>query len=674
MKHFENGGMLVETVDELPKLAGAKKLYADFETSSRDPKLKSTNPWWNCWVAGVGVSTDATPGKAWYVPTGHAYGTNLPQEAVIDWWLELLETCGMWVNHNVKYDAHVSTNCWGILPELPLRCTLTRAKIIDSDRLQFGLDFLSSDWLKTSIIGYYDALQPYLNGNKDYGQVPADIMGAYCCQDVLTNKQIDKYIDGNLPEQCNFIAGIEEKITTVLFEMERVGLPVKVNKLRVKELQIYTEMFKLDEELTAIVGRSFRPHVGDDVFDVLCNQYGLPVLAWGDELENGTRNPSFDKHAMAQYEAHPYAPKDVVKKIGRYRKLDTLKNFFVKKYQELAIDGRLHSSYNQMVRTGRLSGKDPNPQQLSGEAKELIECEDGMSMLSIDYSQIEFRFIVHYIQDPRCVKAYNENPDTDFHEWVAEMIGIHRKPAKTINFLMAFGGGKEKLLAGLESNMELVGNIKTYVDKLIEEGKVEKSKEIEVFKMLARRKAEDTYNTYHSSLPSLKRTSRDVARVAKMRGYVFNIAGRRRHLPETRAHIAFNTINQGGAADLMKERTVAAQEACRGTPIDIIASVHDETLFYGPTEIIRDPRTVRDLVNILEHPLIPLRVPIRCAYGISEKNWKEACKGITCPACKGKKCDACNKKGVLLEPAPLHYDPKECEDLKWLKNSARCMT
>ena len=75
----------------------------------------------------------------------------------------------------------------------------------------------------------------------------------------------------------------------------------------------------------------------------------------------------------------------------------------------------MHPDYNQTVRTGRMSCRRPNAQQLSKEAKELILPFDNQHFVSFDESQVEFRLIVHYIQDSKAIEAFNENPDTDFH-------------------------------------------------------------------------------------------------------------------------------------------------------------------------------------------------------------------------------------------------------------------
>jgi DNA polymerase-1 len=145
-----------------------------------------------------------------------------------------------------------------------------------------------------------------------------------------------------------------------------------------------------------------------------------------------------------------------------------------------------------------------------------------------------------------------------------------------------------------------------------------------MFNVLCRRKGEEIYDRYHETLPGLKRVSRRAASRVHSKGYVRNIYGRRRHLPKTHCHIAFNALCQSSAADLMKERTVAADKMCNGTPIKLIANVHDEILFEAPNEVAEDPRVIRDLVNLMESPIAKLRVPICVDVGVSKENWAKA--------------------------------------------------
>lgn len=972
-----NGTRLVEAASELPDLRNARNVFADYETTSFDDKKAAIDPWHDCWVAGLAVTVDDAP-RAWYVPVNHRHGTNLPEDAVADWWLSVVSTAKRWVNHNVKFDAHVSANCWGVVVdpgELALCDTLTWAKLIDSDRQGrggYGLDALARDWLKEDISRYELAIRRYLEKTKDYGRVPADVMAEYAGQDVMTTRRLARYIEAQMPESCHGVWRTETDLTGLLFEVERHGMRVNRLQLQKRELQLFFEMGIIAKRLEERVGRVWDPANNKDCFDVLCNQFGLPILAWTEEGEDEegepSGNPSFDKHALAQYHSYPYAPVDVIEDVMSYRKRATHKNFFVRPYQELAIDAGdgsgqavMHPSYNQVVRTGRMSCKKPNSQQLDENAKELVlpppgfatvscddclpagvliptpygdkpieeiaanllpvltycndgtlkfsrtsrgarigygaiykitfddgstfectathgferhgdqgrvNCEDLQSgdrlkhvvesryyaypswqvngrhyskhrlvaewivgdqifgdldhvhhkdenkenwhadnlevkdavlhisehsiknyakqnhslrlerlrdalknrrsyigdknpnwqggkikasceacgesfdcwpsqdimycsdkcrsqvrsdniqeqwnngtrvraeiearkcaicgaefivkgfrmndqrlccsrsctqklnwkrrheetnycVVSVEHvrddwyyhitvpetgqyvttnglvnkqSQVEFRTIIHYINDPYAVRAYAEDPDTDFHDWVANLIGIKRKPAKTANFLMAFGGGKEKLLKGLESNMDLVGDIKAEVDAMVARGEVPDDQKKEVFAMLARRRAQRTYDTYHESLPGLKRTSRSVARVCQDRGYVFNLMGRRRHLPREKAHIAFNTLNQSSAADMMKARMVKLWKYLRreglwgSDRVHVMAQVHDDLTSTMPQEWAGDPRTRLGLLAMMETAPCELRVPLRCAIGWSVKHWREACK------------------------------------------------
>lgn len=631
MIEFTNGGRLVETVGELPHFDSVRVLYADFETTSHDPKKKSVNPWHDCWVAGLAVTVNDVFG-AWYIPTRHVFGPCLPEEIVIEWWFDLVNRAELWVNSNIKYDAHVSANALGVIPTCPLYDIITHMKIIDSDRALkggYGLDMLSKQILGEDISRYENALQPYLNKNKDYGRIPADICGEYACQDVITARRLHKFIEQTRPEDSASVAAIELELTGVLYGIERTGMCVDEIELAVEEIAVCNELITLDQRLARLVGRTINPISGDDCFDVLCNQYGLPVVAWTEEDDEDTGekqgNPSFNKHVWPVYLQHPYAPKEIVQCIFEYRTLSHFRSLFLKQYQQLRFtDGRLHSDYNQCVSTGRMGCKKPNAQQLSKRAKKLIHPPPGFAFLSQDQSQIEFRVIADYIEAWPVINAYIDNPDTDFHEWVAESAGMARKPAKTMNFMMGYGGGKKKAVKTLKAVTSVIGNVKIEVDRLVAEGAVMQQDALAVFDRMCESKAERVYDNYHATLPSLKSTAREAMEVCKARGYIRNRFGRRRHLPRDASHKAFNSLCQGFAADIQKERTVAMARAIRGTPIQMVANVHDETLSQAPVEVLSDRRTQVAMSYLLERPNVEMRVPLRVSTGYSTQHWCEA--------------------------------------------------
>jgi DNA polymerase-1 len=629
MIKFDNGGRLVQSLKELPRLTGAKRLYMDFETTSFDPKQKALKPYHGHRIAGIGVTADDKKG-AWYIPIRCTHEQwNLPLKPVLKWLNDTINSCEEWVNHGVKFDAHFARQD-GIDFNCRLVDTNTLAKVIQSDRFSYELDTLSSEWLEDDISGHKSRVDTYLAGckSKNYGDTPADILGEYGCQDVLTNRILDKYLRRRKSEQVSRVWETEILLTPVLFDMEVEGLHVDPTELLKQQLLILNELLILEEELHKLTDISIRPHTNADCYEVLCNKYGLPVLG-----RTKKKEPSFDKDTLVSYRAYPLVQQNpelttIVTKIQRYRKLHTLHNFFVAPYIEHQVDGVMHPDYNQIVRTGRMSCRRPNSQQLSYEAKLLVHPAPGCDLVRWDYSQIEFRLIVHYLKNVAAIAAYHNDPNTDFHQWVANMSGIPRRPAKNVNFCVAFGGGKNKVVMMLAANMELVGNLSTKVDELVTAGKIDDSQRQQVFELLCHKRGEQVYQEYHDTLPTLKPTTRRAARNLERRGYVFNAYGRRRHLPVVASYRAFNTIIQSCAADIMKERTVAVapryNSDVRALGVRLNASVHDETLANIPKEVSADKRVLKNLSKIFESTTIEFRVPILVSCGKSEKNWAHA--------------------------------------------------
>ena len=587
---YSGVGVLIESTSELPFLEG-RELFLDFETSSGDPKQSSVNPWWHCHPLGICIAVDDS--LPYYVPVNHYdERSNLPLDDVADWLQATMNRTNRWVNHNIKYDVHVARLQYGATYNGELFDTLTHAKLVHSDRFNYSLDVLSRDWCQYDITHHESKMAPYLNGNKDYGAVPTDILGEYGCDDINAVRRLYHVIRERLPEDCQQIADIETAVTPVLTDIEINGLLTDPLMLKIEQFKALNRMVQLEETLHKQVGYAFRPHMNPDCFEVLCGTYGLPVLSYTD-----AKKPSFDKHTLAIYAGMRDAPHEVIANIREFRHLNTLNNFFLKPYQQLNVDGVLHSTYTQLIRTGRMACKRPNSQQLSKDAKKLILCPDGYTLVSIDYSQIEFRFIVHYCQNETAIAAYNTDAKTDFHQWVADMCGIPRKPAKNINFCIGYGGGKAKVIAMLSADDSLCSD-----------------------PLLAERTAISVYEEYHRTLPSLRRASDQARNACMARGYVKNIYGRRRHLPMKAAHRAFNTVMQSGAADVMKDSLPRVKAVCDRYGTKIQAVVHDDILFAVPT-VELNGTVVDEIVKEMINPSIELRVPLSVSVKKSSTNW-----------------------------------------------------
>lgn len=625
MIEFKNGGCLLQYgVDELPELGG-RVACIDLETTSFDSTKKSVNPWHDCWVLGVAIRVD--DGPAYYVPVNHAFSMshNYPQDSVQAWLIRVLDKCEVWVNHNIKYDMQVLRNAFRINHPIKKYCTLDLAKMIDSDRMSNALDSLSHDWLHEDISKYNDVFAPYLVKNQDYGLIPMDLMAEYACQDVITESRLWKYIVANMPEESLQLMETSSALIECLADIESNGMRIDPNELVKQELLALNEMCNLQSEIFDITGLHIEPHTAAGCQELLCNYYGFPVVEWSDAVP---RKPSFDKEALEKYRALPNVRaehNEMIDRLLRYRRLQSFTSVFTKQYRALHVNGYLHGFFNPTVRTGRMSMSKPNMQQLMMEARKLIIPNDDGYIVSCDYSSIEYRMIAHYCNNPATIKAFAADAYMDYHEFVAEMCSVTRKPAKTLNFLMGYGGGKKRLVQGLMQIPDLMAGI---IEELNQAEELTAADREQLFKLKGTAMAEGIYKIYHRELPELRQVSKQAMNRIYERGYVVNKYGRRRHLPVKAAYRAFNTVCQGSSADMMKECLVKLWKWLRVEfpTVELIGVVHDEVVLRVPKDVMSD-YLLDAICFILEDIAVELRVPIRTSIGYSDVNWYEASEG-----------------------------------------------
>jgi DNA polymerase-1 len=681
MIEFSNGGRLVKRIAEIPSnFVGAHSLFLDSETSSGSPKEDSLNPWRHCNICGFSITVDDCP-NAYYADCRYTEDFWSAGPQFIQ---DVLWYCVEWINHHIKYDMHVFSNCFGTIipPWLQCRCTIVSARLIDSDRggsrEGYALDKLSKHWLKHDISEYEARLQPYLGrNNKDYGRIPSDIAAEYGCQDVLTERNLHAHIQSRIPERGRGVERTEIALTKELYKLEKRGMRFDETQMMLAQLKSLNRMSQLDAEISKLTGMDFRPAVNEDCNKVLCGKYGLPIVAYTKDSDGEeTENASFDKKALALYKGLPYAPQDVISRIIEYRAHNQRNNLFYTPILSGGWNGCIHPNYGQNdARTGRMTCKQPNAQQFDETILGLILPGDGNSIISTDASQIEKRLVVHYIQNKVAIAAYQKDSTTDFYKLIADMCGIDRQSAKAVDLGIGYGEGEKKLVGALKINPGIVNWAKAEVEKLPLTSLEEKTR---AFEYLAESRGKMIYKAYHDANPTLKPTAKAAEAAVKRAdrrlglandsnhyyGYITNLYGRDRHIsyakyrnwspgvkdPYDRAWLAFPSLNQGTAADLMKERFVALMQAIGDRPIYPFAIVHDEIAMIAPTEVAEDFRCQRDIVGILEEPAVKIDVPIRWSIGTSRENWLAAATSV--------------KDGGASKL--LQYNKAEKENFKWL--------
>ena len=195
--------------------------------------------------------------------------------------------------------------------------------------------------------------------------------------------------------------------------------------------------------------------------------------------------------------------------------------------------------------------------------------------------------------------------DIDFHKTVADMAGISRLQAKTINLGLFYGMGKAKLQAELGVSKD---------------------------------KAEELFSIYHQRVPFVKTLMKSVSNRAQQRGQIRTLLGRlcRFHLWEPnrfginkalpfeqavqehgqgnirRAYTykALNKLIQGSAADMTKKSMLDLYK--EGIVAHI--QIHDELDLS-----VESPEQAKKVVEIMEQS-VKLDVPNKVDYE-SGKNW-----------------------------------------------------
>jgi DNA polymerase-1 len=233
--------------------------------------------------------------------------------------------------------------------------------------------------------------------------------------------------------------------------------------------------------------------------------------------------------------------------------------------------GILHPNFKSHgTGTGRISSSDPNLQNPPKWAMDGIRIPSGYVGIKLDYSQIEYRIFAHYSGDEDLIKVYQENPRIDFHQQLADRLGIERDPTKTLNFGILYGMGKKKLRKSLIKEMRKAAD----PSKLAKYGSTPEDM------------ADAILEEYHRLVPGVKRLNAQVRETLRVRGWIRNFFGRIYHFDLDKAHIAVNYICQGSAADMFKNRCVAlfTEIANQRAPIQMVSNIHDSILAMMPEE------------------------------------------------------------------------------------------
>jgi len=601
--------------ENYPNLKEYKYIAIDLET--KDPELKSRG---SGAVSGkgniVGIAL-AVEGWSAYYPIAHEGGGNLEKEKVMAWIKEVCELPNVKIFHNAMYDV-----CWlraaGIRIKGHIVDTMVMASLIDENRLSYTLNSISYEFLgevkdeKTLI----EAAQSWgIDPKSEMYKLPAMYVGNYAEKDAKLTLELFKVLSREIQKQnLQNVFDLETQLFPCLIDMKFKGVRIDTDKAQQVKLQLVKQenelLLKVKQE-TGIEAQIWAARSIAEIFDKLKLSY---------ERTEKSSAPSFTKNFLQEHK-HP-----IVQMIAKAREINKAHTTFIDTILKFNYKGRIHADINPIrsdqggTVTGRFSYANPNLQQIPARNKELGPMirslflpEIGHKWGCFDYSQQEPRLVVHYAAttEPICfdesvTKIVNEfkNNQADFHKTVADMAGISRTQAKTINLGLFYGMGKAKLQAELGLNTKA--------------------------------EAELLFNQYHNNVPFVKELMNKTSQFAQTSGSIGTLLGRRcrfnkwepatfgMHTPMTfeeaertygRGRIrramtykALNKLIQGSAADMTKK----AMLDLYSEGIIPHIQIHDELDIS-----VIDDNQAKKIVKIMENA-VTLAIPNKVDYESGE--------------------------------------------------------
>lgn len=596
----------VETKEDLRALVNeltrATTFSLDTETTSIDPMNAEL----------VGLSFATLPGRAWYIPVGHASGRQLPIGDVLGSLRLVLEDANLGkVAHNANFDwtvlANNGINVKGLAFDTMLAAHMLGRKSLGLKEL--ALEVLGEPMAPiTSIIG--------LGRNQTtFDAVPIELAAAYAAADADMTLRLRLPLQRDLESMGSWklLEEVELPLLPVIVGMQRTGIAVDIKLLEKMGVTLGREIERLEAEGHISVGHRFNlnspAQLGKVLFEELRITGQYPEL--GRPKRTRTGGYSTDAATLEMLRGvHP-----VVDLVLEYRQLSKLKSTYVDALPQ-AVNShtrRIHTTYKQAGSvTGRISSHDPNLQNIPIRTdlgrqirQAFLPGVPDWILVAADYSQIELRVLAHLSHDRALLEAFSQ--DQDIHAaTAAQVFGIglnsidaeQRRVAKAINFGVIYG-----LSAfGLTQHTRL-----TYEE------------------------SQRFIDTYFLRYPGISDYVERTKEQARRKGYVETMLGRRRFMSEIHSpnrslrqaaeREAINMPVQGTAAEIMKLAmlSVAHSLETRNFRSRMLLQVHDELILEAPMEEVQAlKRLLLDVMPGATELAVPLRVTVKTG-----KNWGE---------------------------------------------------
>jgi DNA polymerase-1 len=394
-------------------------------------------------------------------------GTNYEEkEKNLKYLTEVLSKPTEKLGTNILYDVDWLQNGYGIkvngkLNDIqiaePLLCEYADSYSLDTQAKQY----LGIGKYKTEIDEF--CLKNGLKGDSRQWlyKMPYELVSKYALPDVQLPLKIFELQKKELEKQ-NLLSlyDLEIRLLPLLLQMRKIGVRINVKEVDEKIEILYNKIKGTQDELDNLIGKKF------NVKSPLDKKTFLEKIG----IKYERKAPTEKMKEKGKTEGNPILDKEFLKTIDNpeviklldissYRTL--LSTFFEGSFKGMNVNGRIHCNFNSLrsdeygTVSGRLSSSLPNLQnipniksKLGKFCREIFLPEEGYLWGKFDYSQIEYRLIAHYAEGDgadKIRKEYNTDPHTDYHQYIMNLTGLDRTPAKNMNFGLAYFMGVNSL-------------------------------------------------------------------------------------------------------------------------------------------------------------------------------------------------------------------------------------
>ncbi len=581
-------------------------------------------------LCGVAI---AQAGQAIYLPLRHRTELELclPFEETINELREFVSKVKVLRNLNVKFDIHVlEQDDIRFSPSCRFEDTGTLARVVHNRLNDYDLGSLTKQFCTkykkdAEPIGEWFEQNKIPKALQDYGMVPISIMSKYGKLDALSCLELHSILLGMLPDESVKVWEKEVAFCPILESAEETGVPLDANFFQAAGAVLCKKILHAQQQVNEAVGwrdsdgnlMDFNPGSWKQKNDYFVSKNIAPV-SWSDPDKHGVKNPCWDGDALAMLfdDSGTEEAKNInlaIDGMVQYGEAKTAYSTYCTGWMERRDSaGIVHPSYNPGgTKTGRLSSSNPNMQNPPPWALRGMLIPEGRIGVIYDYSQIEYRIFAHFAGDAGLLALYAENPYIDFHQIIANRLGMgaYRDPIKPINFGILYGMGKKKLIRQISKTIFDLND-----PTLMEFLKLTYGNTLEEI-------STNILEEYHRLTPAVKSLLKQVKQAIHAKGYIRNLYQRHLQFDIEQAYVALNYLCQGSAADLFKERSVAVFEDPQviESMARMVLNIHDSIGATVPSS--SSAQLYWDRAKVLAVDVPKLRVPILVDGKVALDDW-----------------------------------------------------